>query len=410
MPRSGPRPYECVRRAWHSERHQPMRGSLIKEIFRVVNEIHSSATRKNKEWQDKLPIVVLKAEEIMYSKANSEAEYMDLKTLWDRTNDAINTIIRRDEGTETGDFLQPCIEAALNLGCIPRRTSRSQRHTNPRCYLIPITSDVPSISPSVVENASQRDYTSNSQYRPHCPNFVKPKSMTTHLGFESRFPVVQNNDCTTMKFSIASENIPPLGYDQFSPRESKATSNFSSYPLHYGNFPQFEELKPGFVILPKPVSDPIEPAKMGVISNLLCNGDKSNDNTQTDTRDYTENPCTVGCDLSLRLGPLSTQYSIGENSQPEEVKDVGAQEGTMCSDQSQPQFDRLPSFIGKGNEYGPGDLYSSRLNFEGEYMNVQATVRKRKAAFNHPTGDTKFYRQPELPFSHLTGSMRNGGL
>lgn len=41
-------------------------------LFRVVNEIHSSATKKNKEWQDKLPLVVLKAEEIMYSKANSE--------------------------------------------------------------------------------------------------------------------------------------------------------------------------------------------------------------------------------------------------------------------------------------------------------------------------------------------------
>lgn len=35
---------------------------------------------------------------------------MDLKTLWDRANDAINTIIRLDESTETGEFLQPCIE------------------------------------------------------------------------------------------------------------------------------------------------------------------------------------------------------------------------------------------------------------------------------------------------------------
>lgn len=35
---------------------------------------------------------------------------MDPKTLWDRANDAINTIIRRDESTETGEFLQPCIE------------------------------------------------------------------------------------------------------------------------------------------------------------------------------------------------------------------------------------------------------------------------------------------------------------
>lgn len=35
---------------------------------------------------------------------------MDMKTLLDRTNDAINTIIRLDETTETGEFLQPCIE------------------------------------------------------------------------------------------------------------------------------------------------------------------------------------------------------------------------------------------------------------------------------------------------------------
>lgn len=41
---------------------------------RIVNEIHGSATKKNKEWQEKLPIVVLRAEEILYSKANSEVE------------------------------------------------------------------------------------------------------------------------------------------------------------------------------------------------------------------------------------------------------------------------------------------------------------------------------------------------
>lgn len=112
-----------------------MRGSLIQEIFRVVSEAHSPATRRNREWQEKLPCVVLKAEEIMYSKANSEAEYMDPKTLWSRAVDAIDTIIRRDDANESQDLLQPCIEAALNLGCTPRRASRSQRHSNPGCYL-----------------------------------------------------------------------------------------------------------------------------------------------------------------------------------------------------------------------------------------------------------------------------------
>lgn len=112
-------------------------------MIRVASEAHSSATKKNKEWQEKLPVVVLKAEEIMYSKANSEvlllrscfvltrsliartsfvfplptlhsfiaqAEYMNPETLWDRANDAINTIIRRDESTETGELLPPCVE------------------------------------------------------------------------------------------------------------------------------------------------------------------------------------------------------------------------------------------------------------------------------------------------------------
>lgn len=41
-------------------------------LDRLVNDNHSAATKKNREWQEKLPIVVLKAEEIMYSKANSE--------------------------------------------------------------------------------------------------------------------------------------------------------------------------------------------------------------------------------------------------------------------------------------------------------------------------------------------------
>ncbi|CAH8361996.1 unnamed protein product [Eruca vesicaria subsp. sativa] len=137
MPRPGARPYECVKRAWHSDRHQPIRGSIIRQIFRLAMEAHSVGTRKNKEWQEKLPVVVLKAEEIIYSKASSEEEYTDTDTMWNRVNDAIDTIIRREESTETGPLLPPCVEAALNLGCIAVRASRSQRHSNIRTYLTP---------------------------------------------------------------------------------------------------------------------------------------------------------------------------------------------------------------------------------------------------------------------------------
>lgn len=41
-------------------------------MFRLVHENHTPGTKKNREWQEKLPVVVLKSEEIMYSKANSE--------------------------------------------------------------------------------------------------------------------------------------------------------------------------------------------------------------------------------------------------------------------------------------------------------------------------------------------------
>lgn len=51
-------------------------------LFRVVTDAHSSATKKNREWKEKLPIVVLRAEEIMYSKANSEVSFLPFTALF----------------------------------------------------------------------------------------------------------------------------------------------------------------------------------------------------------------------------------------------------------------------------------------------------------------------------------------
>ncbi|GJZ34255.1 hypothetical protein Tco_0579691 [Tanacetum coccineum] len=49
--------------------------------IRVVNEIDTSAPRKNKEWQDKLSIV-LKAEEIIYSKASTKLGFTSAVSGW----------------------------------------------------------------------------------------------------------------------------------------------------------------------------------------------------------------------------------------------------------------------------------------------------------------------------------------
>ncbi|GMG98999.1 hypothetical protein Nepgr_000839 [Nepenthes gracilis] len=270
MPRPGPRPYQCVRRAWHSERHQPIRGSLIQEIFRIANEIHSAATKKNKQWQEKLPIVVLKAEEIMYSKANSEAEYMDPRTLWSRVNDAINVIIRRDETTETGDFLQPCIEAALNLGCIARRASRSQRNSNPSSYLSASPSDSAAALPTYLMDANNGN--------PNMGTLLSSKYSSILTVGENSENLEKELSCITTRFSLLSNKFCPVLGSNFltSAASFPSESHHPVFPLYYGIYPQIPEKQ-----------------------------------------------LEAECDLSLRLGPLSAPCTSFQSKQPQYAEDVG---------------------------------------------------------------------------------------
>ncbi|GMJ07724.1 hypothetical protein HRI_004441600 [Hibiscus trionum] len=378
MPRRGPKPYVCKRRAWHSDRHQPMRGSLVQEIFRVVNEIHSSATKKNKEWQEKLPVVVLKAEEIMYSKANSEAEYMDLKGLWDRTNDAINTIIRLDESTETGVLLQPCIEAALNLGCTPRRTSRSQRDCNLWCYLNPGTQEADSIA--------RGNVTANSHCMVGYSSLMRPTTMNaTHFNSaHSKCPFASENG------SLPSSN-PCL------PIEKYPRNLCSVFPLLYGNHHRFEEPWHDFGVSPKLISNTVAPAKMDYIHNLLFSDvDSLNKMNQTDVVNASKNPHELDCDLSLRLGPLSTPCSSVRNDQPREIG-----KNNSTSPERNKFNDKSSSSFLRSNGDDPLNSSSNERGIEGEHGNVDATTRKRKTVYGL-AADQQFRLPSKLPCIHLT--------
>ncbi|KAL4579371.1 hypothetical protein LXL04_015514 [Taraxacum kok-saghyz] len=319
MPRPGPRPYECVRRAWHSDRHQPLRGSLIQEIFRIVNEIHSSATRKNKEWQDKLPIVVLKAEEIMYSKANSEAEYMNLETLWDRANDAISTIIRLDESTETGDFLRPCIEAALNLGCTPMRTSRSQRN-NTSTYYLNIKNPDSNFCPSNnLHKTPQENPIKVAQFGSHYSQIINPHTINLPpLNPKPQIPILPNQTPLRNKFSFQS---PPN------------TKPPSVYPLFYGNGSEIMHQKITCCKIK-------ENGKIGFVQKPSFSEEQDNG---------------LECDLSLRLGPSNMK-----TSQPSQIPDVG-------------EFEK-----------------SNQWSFEGEKVDSDARMRKRKAVVSNVYENLQF--------------------
>ncbi|XP_062147607.1 uncharacterized protein LOC133856567 isoform X2 [Alnus glutinosa] len=398
MPRPGPRPYECVKRAWHSDRHQPMRGSIIQQIF---SESHSAATKKNKEWQEKLPIVVLKAEEIMYSKANSEAEYMNPETLWDRVNDAINTIIRRDENTETGELLPPCVEAALNLGCCPVRASRSQRHSNPRSYLTPRVQEpnsgparildkttheqCPQLSP--VHAVNQLDFARANALNP--ARLVSESS--SHVSLNTSLSVGRN-------YPLSLENV-LADRNQLMTVERNTPLNLGTvYPLYYGTQYQTggsripEEPHSKTVYVGKPVITATgEPTEMGVFQNLFsCKNAENalNRFTQADVLDFQEKPQEMECDLSLRLGLFSHSCISIEKSSACETDDGSSscQDGGKFTDLS-PQTNMEFCFFPRKAAYETFESSSRKRNLEGEGQNLEVARRNWKAPFGYNDED-----------------------
>ncbi|GMH04539.1 hypothetical protein Nepgr_006379 [Nepenthes gracilis] len=404
MPRPGPRPYECVRRAWHSDWHQPMRGSIIQQIFRVVNAAHGPATRKNREWQKQLPIVVLKAEEIMYSKANSEADYTNPDTLWDRLSDAIDTIIRRDEGTETGQFLQPCIEAALVLGCIPVRGSRSQRHYNPWSYLSSRALEPPPMAPAA-SNVLDKINIERPTFRPSNPfgsqsGIPKPK-MANQANSASKSDSLMNHSTIPMATNNVSILHPNLLHSFITscPLESNIAMKFGSvYPLYYGT--HFRNVEPRFglnnVIVGTPIGwSPTDPAFCGATMDLFHSeriGNAADKLSQENSRESHEKASETDCDLSLRLGTISNSKSLVR-----EIRDGGSsscQEGSKFSEWS--SRNREFCFFPSVNTNDSSEPCPSKQVAAGKVQNLATTLGKRKALLHDDEGGDVHWKQEPL--------------
>ncbi|KAI3443859.1 hypothetical protein Pfo_000524 [Paulownia fortunei] len=418
MPRPGPRPYECVRRAWHSERHQPMRGLIIQQIFRLVHDNHSAATKKNKEWQEKLPIVVLKAEEIMYSKANSEAEYSNIQTLWDRVNDAVDTIIRKDESTETGELLPPCVEAALNLGCVPIRASRSQRHNNPRTYLRPSYQECSDMSPKVLnESANERNsdlmplHTSNSSMLKMPPNIDSPR-----LVWECNKRATPN---TNQHIASSCEKLPSIGSkNRIEVDHNTSVNRGSVYPLYYGTSFKPEVSQLGFqgpqrsdsIIVGVPIfSSVAEPAEVGCLQNLFpCGEDKNvaKETCEAASKDNKGKGPQIGFDLSLRLGLFSDSNSSREKGSGCGTDSVGHR---VHQEEGLPEEKEF-SFFPMEPAYDRSWLHKSRWNSESENQNVEVVSRKRKLPFNADRENDQFFWSQDSTSNHFAGQMRRPGL
>ncbi|KAE8700131.1 Detected protein of unknown function [Hibiscus syriacus] len=284
----------------------------------------------------------------------NQAEYMDIKTLWDRTNDAINTIIRRNESAETGEFLQPCIEAARNLGCTTRRTLRSQRNCSPRCYL----------NPSAQEADCVASYSS----------FMKHTTVNVaRIGTAVQKHVARNRNRATHEFSFPSKNGPLPSDDKC------ATNMFSVYHLFHGNHLKVEELQHRYGISPNSISNSVEPAETGVVLNISSpDADSSNKmnhtgvrNTSTDQHKF---PVIYRCEWN-EFSHLT------------------------------PPIDKSLSSFPRSNGNAPLSSSSNEWSVEGGHMNVDATTLSKQKTVYGPPVDQQFRL---LGFGHQ-GKGRSGG-
>ncbi|KAE8663418.1 hypothetical protein F3Y22_tig00112980pilonHSYRG00017 [Hibiscus syriacus] len=238
--------------------------------------------------------------------------------------------------------------AALHLGCTPRRSSRSQRNCNLRCYLDPGTREF--------DNIARGNVTVNSHCMAGYSGFMKSTTMN----------LIHFNGAHN-KFLFASE-------------KGSLPSNNPCLPI--------EKYPPNLLI-----SNTVAPAKTGYIHNLLFSDvDSSNKMKQTDAANAAKSPYEFACDLSLRLGPLSTPCFSVRNGRPLEIRknDSTFPESNKFSDKSFPSFLRS-----KGDD--PLNPSSNEQSIEGERSKEDATKRKRKTIYG-PAADQQFHLPSKLPY------------
>lgn len=294
--------------------------------------------------------------------------------------------------------------AALNLGCTPRRATRSQRNCHPRFYLSPSNQEPNPASPGAMHNAIQVDHATNPHGLANYSNLIKPTIInSTHSGSEPQHLVDQNN-VSSNRYLFTTDKVPLSNFIRGLPPENYPLC--SVYPLYYGSF---QEPQQGFEVLPKTVPSTKEPVKVTIMQNFFpCKEDAPVKLSQVDHKDSPLNPQEIGCDLSLRLGSLSAPLRSMETKQVQFAKDSedGCPEDHSKFNDWIPQMDKEFSFFARVYMDEPLDSRSSKLS---EHINADATMKKRKAVCDHTVDDQQFCWQPKLPCNQLTGRVKTAG-
>lgn len=290
------------------------------------------------------------------------------------------------------------IVAALHLGCTPRRSSRSQRNITPRCYLNPEKSEVISVPLFNLDNKVQGNYANNCSFIPQSSNLL-----TTSLMDSCDKSIIKKNDSEYSKVCFSPKTFSPCFNHQFLPRQANSfSSSCSVYPLYYGN--QFHFQDSIFKTTCKSNSHLMKTDKKGEMEKHSTCGQEASPHYISET------PHGSGCDLSLRLGPLAVPCLGGENICSQEVEDGGAlgtcKVGSKSNDLSS-QNDKDFSFFPKPNGHDMLVCSSTNWSHKTQNLDIEATLRKRKVAVNHPSDDRQFCWPLKAPFKQFNGRINN---
>lgn len=282
------------------------------------------------------------------------------------------------------------------------RTSRSDRHNNPRTYLAPRTQQPPSVPP-----------------KPVVGNPLNYAKVTTSA--LAPVPVSDSNQHAHPKTRMmGSCNYPfvdsfPSGHHQPLTMEAKPPLNMGSvYPLYYGcetRQPQLrtigrDKTSSDMIFVGRPVMTPVpEPSGFGVLENSYGRFHHVANRIVKETIVGTQRESPDGeCDLSLRLGQCLHPCSSSKSNSAYEIDGAGlglSREGNKYSHlslQGNREFFLYP------REAGYGSIDSNfRGNVEGGDQNLEATFRKRKAPLANNEEDGQFCRHLGVPSNRFTG-------
>lgn len=250
--------------------------------------------------------------------------------------------------------------AALNLGCVPVRASRSQRNSNPRSYLSPRNQDSGPTAQNI-PNAVNQTHTfseTNNDIRPVF-NVTSPSS--------SFYP--QSIPRQTMSFDNRPPAIYPL-YDGF---------HFHPPVLQMGFQSTHPNPNPNNIITGTPVFQTTHESlpsssQTGCPQRLFC-FDNDENGSKKESR-----PELVECDLSLRLGLVS-----------------GNEKGLVVVD----DVDSGPGLSQRSKEFS-----FFPLNSEAEEVGNSVTeLTKRKTV-----GESQSFLHLERGFDEINERMKRRGL